>query len=89
MNGIAASTAMVARHLTREGHSVVVITSDADGMPSSYATEDGIEVHQARPGNWHWYLSKLPRASSTLIHFLKLWEGDRKQIPNSGAQLPV
>ncbi len=74
MNGIATSTATIARSLAQQGHSVVVITSDADGMPASYFTDEGVEVHQAHPGNWHWYLSKLPGVPPALIRYLKLWE---------------
>lgn len=74
MNGIASSTATIARYLTLAGHSVTVITSDADGMPPRYVTEDGIEVHQAAPGNWHWYLSKFAKRSPSLIRYLKSWE---------------
>jgi glycosyltransferase involved in cell wall biosynthesis len=56
-SGVGAQVRVLAESLNAAGHSVRIVT-----LGSSNATryESGIEVHEIRGGNLHWYIGKLP-----------------------------
>ena len=76
-NGIAVYTSRTAKVMAQLGHDVTVITTNADGMPDTYTTEEGVRVYQAPIGNIHWYMHKLRLVPTNAVHFIKIWEVGR------------
>jgi glycogen synthase len=57
--GVGNQAQQLGRALVRKGHSVSVITLASASGPREWA-DQGVSVHAAAPGSWHWYGSRLP-----------------------------
>jgi glycosyltransferase involved in cell wall biosynthesis/LmbE family N-acetylglucosaminyl deacetylase len=57
--GVGNQVQLLARALVAAGHRVTVLALAQQGLPDE-ADDHGVRIVRIRPGNWHWYLSRLP-----------------------------
>jgi glycosyltransferase involved in cell wall biosynthesis len=90
-SGVGAQVRVLAEGLIAAGHSVQIAT-----LGSSNATryESGIEVHEIRGGNLHWYIGKLPLLGRLFLepvreleYSIAAWKGVRRAAKNGAVDL--
>jgi glycosyltransferase involved in cell wall biosynthesis len=61
--GVGNQVQVLGRALVRAGHRVTVVALAKSHGPLSY-DDQGVHVQSFSPGNWHWYVSRLPLLGS-------------------------
>jgi glycosyltransferase involved in cell wall biosynthesis len=69
VTGVASVNYVLAHGLAEAGHSVVVVTLSRQA--ESVESDAGVVVHRLKPGNLHWYFSKIPWIGKMLYVAIK------------------